>query len=250
MKRSLACSLSVNLNWALSAVSPATSVISTPSGTSTLNQMKSVLISTAGFSAPPPPPLPVAPPLPPQPTRATAAKRLMQRARIAKAFFFMVVSSSICNRPWITCLYCTRGRLVQVGHVSHSGGLICADKWQYARARMRVEPCMPQFALLGSLERWAICPMFTCAGLPQGGPGAGQACGLVDAPNVAQQRCRLKVLDLAVTKAKPRKVERCSVKNADSKCLMDRRFARTVGPRWRVAPRRHLQALILPLPRA
>lgn len=38
------------------------------SGTSTLNQMKSVLISTAGFSAPPPPPLPVAPPLPPQPT--------------------------------------------------------------------------------------------------------------------------------------------------------------------------------------
>ena len=39
------------------------------SGTSTLNQMKSVLISTAGFSAPPPPPLPVAPPLPPRPTR-------------------------------------------------------------------------------------------------------------------------------------------------------------------------------------
>lgn len=115
----------------------ATSVISTPSGTSTLNQMKSVLISTAGFSAPPPPPLPVAPPLPPQPTRATAAKRLMQRVRIAKAFFFMVVSSSICNRPWITCLYCTRGRLARVGHVSHSGGWICADKWQYARAQKR-----------------------------------------------------------------------------------------------------------------
>ena len=73
-----------------------------------LNQMKSVLISTAGFSAPPPPPLPVASPLPPQPTRATVAKRLMQRVRIAKAFFFMVVSSSICNRPWITCFYCTR----------------------------------------------------------------------------------------------------------------------------------------------
>ena len=140
MKRSLACSLSVNLNWALSAVSPATSVISTPSGTSTLNQMKSVLISTAGFSAPPPPPLPVAPPLPPQPTRATAAKRLMQSVRIAKAFFFMVVSSSICNRPWITCLYCTRGRLARVGHVSHSEGRICADKWQYARVQKRGGP--------------------------------------------------------------------------------------------------------------
>lgn len=122
--------------------SPATSVISTPSGTSTLNQMKSVLISTAGFSAPPPPPLPVASPLPPQPTRATAAKRLMQRVRIAKAFFFMVVSSSICNRPWITCLYCTRERLVRVGHVSHSEGRICADKWQYARVQKRGGPML------------------------------------------------------------------------------------------------------------
>ena len=104
-------------------------------------------------------------------------------------------------------------------------------------ARTRVEPCMPQLVLPGSLERWAMCPMFACAGLPQGGPGAGQACGLVDAPNVAQQRCRLKVLDFAVTKAKPRKVERCSVKNADSKCLMDRRFVRIAGRRLRVAPR-------------
>lgn len=109
---------------------------------------------------------------------------------------------------------------------------------------------MPQLVLPGSLERWAMCPMFACAGLPQGGPGIGQACGLVNPPNVAQQRCRLKVLDLAVTKAKPRKVERCSVKNADSKCLMDRRFVRTAGPRWRVAPRRRLRALVLPLPRA
>ncbi len=117
-------------------------------------------------------------------------------------------------------------------------------------ARTCVEPCMPQFALLGSLERWAMCPMFACAGLPQGGPGAGQACGLVDAPNVAQQRCRLKVLDFAVTKAKPRKVERCSVKNADSKCLMDRRFVRAVGLRWLAVPYRRLRALVLPLPRA
>lgn len=113
-----------------------------------------------------------------------------------------------------------------------------------ARARMRVEPCMSQFALPGSLERWARCPMFACAGLPRGGPGAGQACGLVDAPNVAQQRCRLEVLDLAVTKAKPRKVERCSVKNADSKCLMDRRFVRTVGRRWLAVPCRRLRALL------
>lgn len=109
---------------------------------------------------------------------------------------------------------------------------------------------MPQLVPPGSLERWAICPMFACAGLPQGGPGAGQACGLVNPPNVAQQRCRLKVLDLAVTKAKPRKVERCSVKNADSKFPMDRRFARIAGPRWRVVPCRRLRALALPLPRA
>ena len=103
---------------------------------------------------------------------------------------------------------------------------------------------MPQLVLSGSLERWAICPMFACAGLPQGGPGAGQACGLVDAPNVAQQRCWLEVLDLAVTKAKPRKVERCSVKNADSKFPMDRRFARIAGRRLRVAPRRRLRLLL------
>ena len=103
---------------------------------------------------------------------------------------------------------------------------------------------MPQFLTSGSLERWAMCPMFACSGLPQGGPGAGQACGLVDAPNVAQQRCRLKVLDLAVTKAKPRKVERCSVKNVDSKFPMDRRFARIAGRRLRVAPRRCLRLLL------
>lgn len=118
------------------------------------------------------------------------------------------------------------------------------------RARTRMESCMPQLVLPGSLEKWAMCPMFACAGLPQGGPGAGQACGLVDAPNVAQQRCRLKVLDLAVTKAKLRKVERCSVKNADSKCLMDRRFVRTVGLRLRAVPCRRLRALVLPLSRA
>lgn len=111
-------------------------------------------------------------------------------------------------------------------------------------ARTRVEPCMPQFALLESLERWAMCPMFVCTGLPQGGPGAGQACGLADSPNVAQQRCRLKVLDLALIKAKPRKVERCSVKNADSKFPMDRRFARIAGRRLRAAPRRRPRALL------
>ena len=73
----------------------------------------------------------------------------MQRVRIAKAFFFMVVSSSICNRPWITCLYCTRERLVQVGHVSHSGGLICADKWQYVWAQKRGGPADPILPWLG-----------------------------------------------------------------------------------------------------
>lgn len=109
----------------------------TSSGTSTLNQMKSVLISTAGFSALPPL-LPVAPPLPPQPTRATAAKRLMQRVRIAKAFFFMVVSSAICNRPWITCLYCARGRLARVGHVSHVCVYGLAARWAWRWASVRI----------------------------------------------------------------------------------------------------------------
>ena len=112
-----------------------------------------------------------------------------------------------------------------------------------ARARTCVGTCVPQFALLGSLERWAMCPMFVCADWPQGGPGAGQACGLADALNVAQQRCWLKVLDLALIKAKPRKVERCSVKNADSKFPMDRRFARIAGRRLRMAPRRHPRLL-------
>lgn len=111
-------------------------------------------------------------------------------------------------------------------------------------ARTRVEPCMPQFALPGSLERWAMCPMFVCAGRLQGGPCAGQACGLADSPNVAQQRCRLKVLDLALIKAKPRKVERCSVKNADSKFPMDRRFARIAGRRLQVAPCRRPRLLL------
>ena len=113
-----------------------------------------------------------------------------------------------------------------------------------ARASARVEPCMPQFALLGSLERWAMCPMFVCTGLPQGGPGAGQACGVADSPNVAQQRCRLKVLDLALIKAKPRKVERCSVKNADSRFPMDRRFARIAGRRLWAAPHRRPRLLL------
>ena len=113
-----------------------------------------------------------------------------------------------------------------------------------ARAQACAEPCMPQFVLPGSLERWAMCPMFVCTGLPQGGPGAGQACGVADSPNVAQQRCRLKVLDLALIKAKPRKVERCSVKNADSKFPMDRRFARIAGRRLQVAPRRRPRALL------
>ena len=101
---------------------------------------------------------------------------------------------------------------------------------------------MPQLVLPGGLERWAMCPMF--------GAGAWDGTARHRLFHVAQQRPGWGRIDLAVTKAKPRKVERCSVKNADSKCLMDRRFVRTVGPRWRVAPRRHLQALVLPLARA
>lgn len=190
--------------------------------------------------------------LPPQPTRANAAKRAMQRERIDRVFFFMVASSlsaddimaphavgvliALAADVSVYCAaYASVHRLWPLRGRSPTGSLLID---------------MPQHVLPGSLERWAMCPMFACAGLPQGGPGAGQACGLVDAPNVAQQRCRLKVLDLAVTKAKPRKVERCSVKNADSKCLMDRRFVRTVGLRWLAVPCRRLRALALPLPRA
>ena len=124
-----------------------------------------------------------------------------------------------------------------------------ARAFNAACARARVGTCMLQFALPGSLERWAICPMFVCAGWPQGGPGAGQACGMADSPNVAQQRCRLKVLDLALIKAKPRKVERCSVKNADSKFPMDRHFARIAGRRLRAAPHRRPLPLRLLRPR-
>lgn len=102
---------------------------------------------------------------------------------------------------------------------------------------------MPQLVLPGSLERWAMCPMF-------GALGAWGGTARHRLFHVAQQLPGRGRIDLAVTKAKPRKVERCSVKNADSKCLMDRRFVRTVGPRWRVAPRRRLRALVLPLPRA
>lgn len=145
---------------------------------------------------------------------------------------FAPISGNICGRK--------RGE----GRCCRSSPGFGARAFNGARARTRMEPCMPRFALLGSLERWAICPMFARAGRPKGGPGAGQACGLADSPNVAQQRCRLKVLDLALIKAKPRKVERCSVKNADSKFPMDRRFARIAGHRLQVAPRRRPRALL------
>lgn len=151
---------------------------------------------------------------------------------------FAPISGNMCG--------CKRGE----GRCCRSSPGLGARAFNRARARTCVEPCMPQFALPGSLERWAMCPMFVCTGLPQGGPGAGQACGLADSPNVAQQRCRLKVLDLALIKAKPRKVERCSVKNADSKFPMDRRFVRTVGLRWLAVPCRRLRLLHrLPRPR-
>ena len=58
---------------------------------------------------------------------------------------------------------------------------------------------MPQLVLPGSLERWAMCPMF-------GVLGAWDGTARHRLFHVAQQRCRLKVLDLTVTKDKPRKV--------------------------------------------
>ena len=79
-----------------------------------------------------------------------------------------------------------------MGHVSHSEGWNCADKWQYVRAQERGGPAlstlpelgarffkgarvrgvaptgslfidMPQFVTSGSPERWAMCPMFALA---------------------------------------------------------------------------------------
>lgn len=112
------------------------------------------------------------------------------------------------------------------------------------RARTRMESCMPQLVLPGSLERWAMCPMF-------GALGAWDGTARHRLFHVAQQRPGWGRIDLAVTKAKPRKVERCSVKNADSKFpTMDRRFARIAGRRLRAVPCRRPRALVLPLPRA
>ena len=176
----------------------------------------------------------------------------MQRERIDRVFFFMVASSLSADD--ITAPHVVGVLIALAADVSvYCAAYASVHRLWPLRGRAPTGSLlidMPQLVLPGSLERWAMCPMFTCAGLPRGGPGAGQACGLVDAPNVAQQRCRLEVLDLAVTKAKPRKVERCSVKNADSKFPMDRRFARIAGRRLRVAPRRRPRALVLPLPRA
>lgn len=224
---------------------PAESLTPTPSGISTLNQMKSVFLATGAFSllsllgALPPPDA-----LPPQPTRANAAKRAMQRERIDRVFFFMVASSlsaddimaphavgvliALAADVSVYCAaYASVHRLWPLRGRSPTGSLLID---------------MPQHVLPGSLERWAICPMF--------GAGAWDGTARHRLFHVAQQRPGWGRIDLAVTKAKPRKVERCSVKNADSKCLMDRRFVRIAGRRLRVAPRRHLQALVLPLPRA
>lgn len=145
---------------------------------------------------------------------------------------FAPISGNICGRK--------RGE----GRCCRPSPGLGARAFNGTSARTRAEPCMPRFALPESLERWAMWPMFACAGRLQGGPCAGQAGGLADSPNVAQQRYRLKVLDLALIKAKPRKVERCSVKNADSKFSMDRRFARIAGRRLQVAPRRRPRALL------
>ena len=176
--------------------------------------------------------------LPPQPTRANAAKRAMQRERIDRVLYFLVASSlsadditaphavgvlialaadvSVCCAAYasVHCLWPLPGR-------APTGSLLID---------------MPQLVLPGSLERWAMCPMF--------GAGAWDGTARHRLFHVAQQRPGWGRIDLAVTKAKPRKVERCSVKNADSKFPMDRRFARIAGRRLRVAPRRRLRLLL------
>ena len=96
MKRSVELfSSSGKVSWTLSAFLPAESLTPTPSGISTLNQIKSVFLATGAFSLLSPLAALLPPPdaLPPQPTRASAAKRAMQRERIDRVFFFIVASS-------------------------------------------------------------------------------------------------------------------------------------------------------------
>ena len=103
--------------------------------------------------------------LPPQPTRASAAKRAMQRERIDRVFFFMVASSLSADD--ITAPHAVGVLIALAADVS----VYCAT---YASVH-RLWPLrgrsptgsllidMPQLVLLGSLERWAMCPMFALA---------------------------------------------------------------------------------------
>ena len=169
----------------------------------------------------------------------------MQRERIDRVFFFMVASSLSADD--ITAPHAVGVLIALAADVSvYCAAYASVHRLWPLRGRSPTGSLlidMPQLVLSGSLERWAMCPMF-------GALGAWDGSARHRLFHVAQQRPGWGRIDLAVTKAKPRKVERCSVKNADSKCLMERRFVRTVGLRWLAVPYRRLRALVLPLPRA
>ena len=169
----------------------------------------------------------------------------MQRERIDRVFFFMVASSLSADD--ITAPHVVGVLIALAADVSvYCAAYASVHRLWPLRGRAPTGSLlidMPQLVLPGSLERWAMCPMF-------GALGAWDGTAQHRLFHVAQQRLGWGRIDLAVTKAKPRKVERCSVKNADSKFPMDRRFVRTVGLRWLAVPYRRLRALVLPLPRA
>ena len=170
MKRStVVFSFSGKVSWTLSAFLPAESLTPTPSGISTLNQIKSVFSATGAFSLPSllaallPPPPPDA--LPPHPMRANAAKRAMQRERIDRVFFFMVASSLSVGD--IAVPHAAGALFSFVADVFVRGLYECVNTsvrglWSL-RSRAPTGSLlidMPQFVLPGSLERWAMCPMF------------------------------------------------------------------------------------------
>ncbi len=160
-------SSSGKVSWILSAFLPAESLTPTPSGISTLNQIKSVFSATGAFSLPsllaallPPPDA-----FPPQPTRANAAKRAMHRERIDRVFFFMVASSlsvsDIMAPHVVGALFPFAADVFVRGlyeYVNASFRGLWSLRSRAPTGSLFID--MPRFVLPESLERLAMCPMF------------------------------------------------------------------------------------------
>lgn len=100
--------------------------------------------------------------IPPQPTRANAAKRAMQRERIDRVFFFMVASSLSADD--ITVPHAVGVLIALAADVSvYRAAYASVHRLWPLRGRAPTGSLfidMPQFVTSGSLERWAMCPMF------------------------------------------------------------------------------------------